>query len=33
MTMTEEEFGQAVLSGEITDAPTVSAYALLKLQS
>lgn len=30
--MTPEEFEQAVISGGITDAPTVSAYGLLKMK-
>lgn len=30
--MSVEEFEHAVLSGEITDAPTISAYGLLKIK-
>lgn len=30
--MTAEEFEQAVLNGKITDAPTISAYGLLKMK-
>jgi 8-oxo-dGTP pyrophosphatase MutT (NUDIX family) len=32
VTMTVEEFEQAIIKGEITDAPTISAYGLLKVK-
>lgn len=32
LTMTKKEFEQAVIRGEITDAPTISAYGLLQMK-
>lgn len=32
ISMTKQEFEQGVLSGEITDAPTISAYGLLQMK-
>lgn len=32
LTMTKDEFEQAVLNGEVTDAPTISAYGLLQMK-